>query len=74
MREIVNEKFGTFSVYMFVILPKRMQGGREKRVTLASIPAYESECRELFADFKEANPEIASLVHGRWTSTETVLY
>jgi hypothetical protein len=66
----VNDKFGILSVYMFVTLPKAMDTKREKQVTLASIPAHESECEKFMAEFRQANPAIAERVHGEWVYKE----
>lgn len=51
--------FGVLSVFTFVTLPN----GREKRVTLASIPCEYAERKGKFLDFKMANPGLAEAQH-----------
>jgi hypothetical protein len=62
--------FGTLSVFTFVTLP----GGREKRVTLASIPCDYSERKGKFLDFRMANPNLVEGMHlgARFTYSEWV--
>jgi hypothetical protein len=62
--------FGTLSIFTFVTLPN----GREKRVTLASIPCDYSERKGKFFDFKMANPNIVDGMHlgARFTYNEPV--
>lgn len=52
---MVENFFGTLSVFTFVTLPN----GREKKVTLASINCEYSERKAKFLDFKVANPNIS---------------
>jgi hypothetical protein len=62
--------FGTLSIFTFVTVPN----GREKRVTLASIPCEYSERKDKFLEFKMANPNIAEGMHlcSKFTLSEWV--
>ena len=66
----MSHLFGSLSVFMFVALPN----GRDKRVTLASIPCDYAEREEVFRKFVDDNGPrlLKSLIHAEFVARESV--
>jgi hypothetical protein len=62
--------FGSLSVFMFITLPS----GRDKRVTLASIPCDYSEREEMFRKFIDDNGSrlLKAPLHAEFVARDSV--
>lgn len=63
--------FGSLSIFMFVTLPS----GRDKRVTLATIPCERVDCEDLFSKFVEDNgARLKSEIHAEFVAREMIRF
>ena len=62
--------FGSLSIFMFVTLPN----GRDKRVSLASIPCERVDCEALFRKFVDENGArlLKSDIHAEFVAREMI--
>ncbi len=64
----MNEFYGVLSVFMFITLPS----GRDKKVTLATIPCSYAEKENALGEFKEANYNLGAHVFAEFSFREPV--
>ena len=66
----MNDFHGFLSVFMFVTLPHNR--GRDKKVTLATIPCAYTERERCLSEFREANYNLGAHVFAEFTFRESV--